>query len=394
MDNLIKRGVILFFLLIFMIFNCSGVEAHIGLSPAIIKNDFEPNSDFSVEYLILSDWTEGFEIYSEGDFAEYVTFDKNETMGGKFIAFINFPESFDEPGRRKLYIRVRQKIPGISGVGVKLEVGALISIRVPYPGKYAEISSFNVETVNEGDPVEFGVGVINYGTETLVAQTRVEVSSDGKIIDNFDLGTESISPSESKGFTKKTEGNYYKPGFYNVTAIVNYEEKTLFEYRTFRVGTKLVEITNWTSEFNESKISPFIIQIESKWNNDLKDVYAEVSVSDFGEELDSFKTPTIELKKWEKAELSGFLNTDKLKSGNYKANITVFYDGGINGKVVDIRTEIPDSFLYNLGTNTILMVVLIALGIIFLIVMTIVITSFILQRSLRELLKERGVKGK
>lgn len=341
MEN--KKRLILIVFSMFLIFNFYSVYAYLGLTPAKIETDFEPGLNFSVNFRVLTDPLEQkFKVYADGDFSEYVKFDKTNLTGPEsFTIYVNLPNEAEKPGQNYLYIKIAELLEEGSGIRTRLEIGALIVIKVPYPGKYAEIKSFGMNDANAGEAVNFIVEVESLGYEDIYADADIYVYSNGELIDNFPFSKKTIKSQTSETF-KKTVEEGYKSGVYNSSVIVNYGE-IIKKERQFRIGSLFVDIINYSSEFVKGKINEFKVEIESKWNNNIYDVHAEVNITNNGEEVDYFKTPSIELGRWEKNKLKGFLNAEDLDVGRYKAKIMLFYENEINEKIVDInivRSEI------------------------------------------------------
>jgi hypothetical protein len=335
----LKKVVLLFFCAFFLIFNSNNIHASsLGLTPAIIEQDFESNGKFLVSFNVLgaSEDQELF-VFAEGDFSEYVTFDKTNFTGGTtFTAYIDLPAQTIKYGKNKLYIKVKEIFESDSGIGTKLEIGALVIIRVPYPGKYAEIRSFEVNEVNENESVIFISKIENMGSQGIIANVSVDIFSEEQVIESIFLASKEISPRETKTFAGATKG--YRAGAYNATVILDYGGDVKEEVeKQFRVGGLSVDIINWTSEIIQGKISEFEIEIESKWNNNIENVYAEVNISKEDGFSDVFKTPSIKLGRWEKAKLNGFVNAENLESGKYEAKILLFYEDKTTEKVVNVE---------------------------------------------------------
>jgi len=122
--------------------------------------------------------------------------------------------------------------------------------------------------------------------------------------------------------------------------VVDYGKKIEIE-ELFRVGYLFVNITDYSYEFESGKINEFNVEVENLWNQKLEDVYAEVSVTDQGKILDEIKTFSIDLKPWQKTNLTGFFDATSITEGRYIANIRVFYPGESNYKLVAIYVYNP-----------------------------------------------------
>jgi hypothetical protein len=339
-----KKRIFLIIFLIFTFLNCFNVFA-LGLTPAKIEVDFVPKYKFKVDFTVLGG-EKNLLIYADGPFEENVRFDKENVSGGQgFTAYVDLPEETESYGENPLFIRVQEQSTRESGIGTRLAVGALILIKVPYPGQYAEISKFSLNDANIGEPINFTIRVSNLGQENIAANAKIEIKNSRKeTIKELDLGNKFIESPKEETFTKVLNTSSFRPGTYNSTAIVDYGKELLKQEESFRIGTLFVNITNYTRKVEQGKIGKFIIKIQNKWNDDIENVYAEVNVTKDGNMTDFFKTPSISLEAWKEAELSGFLNSENVDSGTYDANISLYYNKKITSKIGDV--EIIGTFNY------------------------------------------------
>lgn len=338
----IKEGFLLFIAFVIIVFfNFNIVSASLGLTPAIIRTDFKPYDKFLINFNVIgADANQKLEVYASGDLSQYVRFDKVTLKGeDSFTSYIDLPGEIAKPGQHVVYIRVREIKDSLEGIGTRLEIGAALVIKVPYPGKYAEIKTFYVNNTNAGEPVIFYSEVENLGKENLVLKPIINVYSNNKKVDEFLLEKRDINHTTLEKFVKIVE-NGYGVGVYNASISFDYGE-IINKSTYFKVGSLFVNIVNWSSKFIKGKINEFNIEIENNWNNDVKDVYAEVNVTHKNIQADFFKTPSIELRKWDKSVLKGFFNCENLEKGIYQANISLFYEDKKTEKVVDIEVSNP-----------------------------------------------------
>ncbi|MEM0465410.1 MAG: hypothetical protein QXW97_01765 [Candidatus Pacearchaeota archaeon] len=323
--------------------------ASLGLSPASKVFYFTPNSSYFVDYVVLyAEPDQKLILSAEGDLKEYVRFDKKNLTGPEaFRVYIDLPNDINKYGENLLRIIVSEYKDPASGISTVLSVGARIYIYVAYPGKYLEIKNFSVTDANENESFSFILSFKNLGSEALEPSAYFEVYSDEKLLDRYNVGRKLVEPNTEDTFEKTVDINKYKAGNYQTFAylIVNDGNNTVLKANTtLRIGSLFVEIKNWTREVVKGKINPFFIEIESKWNNDIKNIYAEVNVSyENGTKADYFKTSPIELKRWENGVLNGFLNAENLEEGNYNIYITLFYENSNSSKSGNVKIIIPET---------------------------------------------------
>ena len=368
-----RKTVIILVFVSMILLSSYRVNAGIGLSPALKEFEFKPNMELDITYTVRRVSADReLKIYTTGDLGEYASLEKTSMVGsGSFNVHVKLPDHIEKPGKNTLYVRVEEVVDESAGIGTKISVGALMVFYVPYPGKYAEISKFSLSNINEGEPLDVNVEVFNLGKENLVVMGALEILNQENVtLGTHSLGAQLIDSQTKKTLSKKIDTSSYKPGPYNAKAIIDYGE--IIEKETdFKIGTLRVEITNWTREFEKEKINPFKIQVESKWNTEISDIYAEVNITKDDVFVDYFKTPSIYLAPWTQAELSGFFNAEQAGTGIYNANITLHYGGETTEKIVDLKVY-SEGFLASIKENLILIIAIIAGAII--LVMALIIT--------------------
>lgn len=325
------------FLLIFLLINCSGVYALSGVSPASYEIDFKPNLKQDFKFNFVFDEGVVAEIYVSGDLKEYVNLDKVSLTGKeRVVVSLNLPADIEEPGIHRIRIGARQISSGDEGISIVSDVGGVIKVKVPYPGKYADLD-FKITNANAGEDIELELTVSSKGTEDIYAHPVFKISNSEGEIEQIDLGEKFIASTKIEKFSKILSTTNYKPGDYNVTAVVDYGGENLaIANVVFRLGELRVEVYNWTKVFEKDKINRFEIRVESLWNDPIDNLYASVDIVGYDIQ---FSTPSMSLEPWKKDILTGFFDTRDIEEDRFKANITLFYDGHTTTKIVDLEFE-------------------------------------------------------
>ena len=346
-----KKEVLIILVLVSFMFNLQSVySSSIGITPGSVYFVYNPGQSYLINFHVVgADPLQNLSVYASGDLAQYVRFDKIYFNSSEVItAYIDLPEYIENPGGHTISIRVGEVIDKNAGIGTRLEIGSRVIIDVPYPGKYAEIGSFKIDNTNENDQLYMSLLVRNLGSEEIEPDAYIEVYSENKLLDRYNFDRQKISTFSGINY-EKTLNNPYKVGTYKAFAHVtlNDDNKTVLTTNTtFSVGNidNAVDILSSTNEVNKGKINSFNIQIKSKWNNDLSNVYATVNVTKDGNQSDFIQTPSVLLKKWEEAKLSGYMNAENLIEGDYNGEIIVNYFELKNvSKNVIIKVVIPET---------------------------------------------------
>ncbi|MBU1135892.1 MAG: hypothetical protein KJ559_00060 [Nanoarchaeota archaeon] len=332
-----KKEVLVF---IFVIVLCSGiVNASLGISPAKIEINFQPSLKQEYSYSVNSGNPEQkLEIYAKGEFADYVSFDKEELIGGGgFIVSLNLPKNIEKPGKHAIIIGVKEKVDEElgGGIGVSIAVQAVIYLNVPYPGRYAEIT-LTSDNANAGESVNFKLEIINNGKEDLDLSPIIEIFSDETKIETLYFNDRIVKSQTKIKLKKSLDTLNYNPGEYTAIAMIDYGKIVKAESK-FKLGELFVNILNYSEKIFIGGIQKFEIQIESSWNNGINDVYANVSFLNDSKILTSFKTPPANLEPWQKTNIQGFFDSSNFEKGSYKSDITLYYSGETSNKIVDVK---------------------------------------------------------
>ncbi len=359
---MIKKGVICFILLMFLLQYAS---ASLGVSPAKYEINFEPNLKQTFSFEFRGDKDAIFDIYAEGDLADYLQL-STDTIKEKGVvtATLELPAELDVPGKHRLYVVAAQQAEDESGKGFALIGNArgVIQLEVPYPGKYAEVE-FTTTNVKTGEDVEFKLKINNLGKEAINTKSYLEIyDSFEKKIETFYAGENALLPTESTEIAGSLGTSKYKPGKYKAAAVVEYEGKTVKKESLFRIGELYMGITKHSNNFQKDKINRFEIEAESFWNDPIENVYATVTIPEYGI---SFTTPSVAVNGFQKTVLTGFFDTSTIDAKTFQAKITLRYGDKITEDVVDLKFEnkIDYAFYSIILTIVFFLIITIALSI-------------------------------
>jgi len=342
--------------LFLLIFLCSDVLAVAGVTPASYEIKFKPGLKQAFSFDFFSDTNSNFEIYAEGDLADYVTFDKKNLIGGgKVGVLLELPNEIDPPGLHRLLIGARQLPDKKAGITFASNIRAVIKVDVPYPGKYAEME-FLVSNANINEPINFKIKITNKGRESINTNTYIDVFNGKKQLETLNLESYTLLPDEIIELEKNLSTENYKAGDYLAVANVDYEVKTLKRESKFRLGELRVEINDVTRNFKPLRINPMEIAIESFWNDPIDYLYANVSILDSNI---SFLTPYVKVSPWQQTTLVGYFDTSTLTKKSFKAQVTLFYNNLTTQKTFNLRiVEDPKPINYVLVALIALIVIL------------------------------------
>ena len=313
-----KVGFILFLIALSLI-AAAGTNA-VSISPSTIVIGYEPNVENRFEFDIGR--AEYIETYLAGELAPYATIIDTAPLGSdrKITVSLTLPEGLS-PGRHRLLVGARQSAPEGVMIGGRAAIQAPIYVDVPYPGVYIE-AAIDAPNINVGEKEKFTVSVSNKGTDSVSAvsvQLKV-IDSDNNTAAEFASGEKPLGGISTITFDFGWDSSQAKAGPYKVVADVFYDGNTKTVEGKFKIGSLDVQIKEYTKEFPANAISPFIIEVESGWNEEIQGIYGEILVAD-----KSFRTPTFNLKPWQQLKLNGYLDSNGMAEGEYDAKFIVYY---------------------------------------------------------------------
>lgn len=306
------------------------VHAAVGVIPSSYKVGFTPNLKNNFSFNFFSDDDSTFNVTTEGDLAQYVTFKGKEYPGGNTVSVeLQLPTKIDVPGMHTIMISGKQIPKGVGGMGITANIRGVLFVDVPFPGKYADIT-FSVPDANVGDDVAITLQMQSKGTEVLDAQMHVEIyDNDSQLMEKIDFGEKTFVPGESAAITRTLSTVKYTSGDYKAIAFIEYGGKIIKKEAPFRLGRMFVDITNVTTLLYKNRINPVTITIKSYWNAEIRDVYGELYLPDYNIRV---KTPTANIGKFETTTLQGFIDTSAVENKSMLAYISVFYGDNMTKK--------------------------------------------------------------
>lgn len=312
------------------------ISSALGIAPGKLEFNFQPGLEKTIHYEVFgADSETEFELYIEGDLAEYIKLDKEKLIGrGTFTAVLKLPGYIEKPGKHRILIGAKEKFDEEAletMIGTAVDIRGVIDIHVPYPGKYLEMV-LGSHNVNIGEPVQFELKITSKGEEDVDITPKIEIASEEEIIETLYFANRILKSQEEIKLKKILDTTNYNPGNYNATAIVDYGKIAIAESK-FKIGDLVINVINYTQQISIGGLQKFNIEIESGWNDNIDGAYAEVFILNSSNTILSFKTSSTSLTPWEKKNISGFFDSTDFTKGFYDANITIKYYGKDIGKI-------------------------------------------------------------
>jgi hypothetical protein len=173
-------------------------------------------------------------------------------------------------------------------------------------------------------PVE--LKVTSRGSQDITVSVDINFySPSGDLVETLDFKPISMISGQESFFRKFLNTSGFRPGDYEAEALVDYGSVSRTN-KTVRIGSLFVNVTNVTGSLEKKEgIQKFHVNVESFWNDYVKEVYADVNISNSSFNT-GFRTPSKDLEAWKEAQLVGFLDTSTL-TGEYESKIMLHYEG-------------------------------------------------------------------
>jgi len=321
----------------------------LGIAPATESLSFEPGLErtFSIKVINRDGKEVKALITAGGELGEYVELNENyvyfsEGEKEKKISYtIRLPEGMEEPGPHRAEIMVMELPPeeggGMTKVSAILSVTYVLTVNVPYPGKYAKarlfVSGFKLKRESN-----FLVEVENLGSLTIFAIAVIDILGPlGEKITTLTSDEVSIDPKEKEVIAVKWIPEIQGEYFARVDVI--YNDHSTRDEKKVTIGELMVDIDSIsTGEFSLGGIAKFNILVENKWNREIPDVYAEVTIKDRGgKEYTRTKTASSKLEPFGKQMLIAYWDTERVDQGDYVMSVVLHYEGTETTKEFDVK---------------------------------------------------------
>lgn len=324
-------------ILVFLFFSTNAFAVGIGHGDTTVH--FQPNLEVTIPFILRNIKSGTYiELSVTGELKDYVTLSELSPTGELNVT-VHLPDKIEKPGTHTIWILAKE-IPNatMGTIAAVTAVQVPIPIIVPYPGKYVEVR-LDAPDVNIGESVNFVISVTNRGEQNIIAKGTIEIyNPNNEKIATVYTEERAIKTTMTEELHAQWETSGVKEGEYKAIATITYDGETARAEKTFRIGTLLIKIIDYTREFQKDTINRFDIEVESVWNDKISDVYAEIVISDENKnQISSFKTPSTDVEPWEKKIITAYWDTTDINIGTYDANITLHYASKVTEKIVKVQ---------------------------------------------------------
>jgi len=353
-NNLFRASALLFLLLVFLL-SIISVSA-LGVTPGRKIVDFTQNENKELSFRVINseDRAMNLRIVIKGDLNSSFSINQNliliQPKEEKDINYkITLPGELG-PGNHVQEIMLVEVPDSEKGGSIGAIVGVItqVYVKVPYPGKYAEVE-FNIESAEIEQEVSFFIPITNLGQENLDAvSAEIEVfNSNGEKVAVVLTDKSPIKTGERKEIVGKWRADV-TPGVYSAKAVVNYDGKIVNLEKQFNIGQKILELVGVNvRSFSLGEIAKFEMLVQNKWGEELKNVYSQTNVYNNQETIADFKSPTYDIPPLSNNTFFSYWDTEGIDKGLYDASVYLRYGEKFSKK--NVQFKVSDNSIETIG---------------------------------------------
>ncbi len=337
MSDITIRNMLNILLIGILIILLMGNVSALGITPGRTTINFEPGLKSDIGFSVLNNEHKKAQVvfFVQGELNESMTlfnssveFLPSEESKG-FVYRIKLPGRL-EPGLHTGEV-VALEIPQASEdgtyVGATVAVTTQLYVYAPYPGKYVDFD-LNVFDAEENSTATLIVPVISRG--------KLGIGDVRALIDIYTPLNEKIATLETD-FTSlnslaRTELSAKWPvsvnsGNYLAKITVFYDGESRSLEKQFAVGINMLSIESiLVNEFVLGEIAQLRILVDNRWNQELKDVFANLLVYNKDDQIMAdVKSSTQDIPALSRKELIAYWDTVGVEEGEYGGKLMVVY---------------------------------------------------------------------
>jgi hypothetical protein len=317
----------------------------IGIAPGEIDANFGSNK----KVLVINNQHKDMQVavYAEGELAEYIeiseamlSFTPDDDMKEILVTVNNLEGA--KPGKIKADL-IAIELPSGKGSGIAARQAVISSIvvNVPYPGKYAE-AELKLPQASADEALGFAIEVKNLGGQDISsAKARVDIySPTNELLASLQTTELVVKTGETRELVARYASGLPR-GKYYVKAELVYDGNKVPMEGVLEIGNMLIELKSiYAKDFRLGEIAKFDMIIESKWNEELPNVYADLVIKDeFGKTKTTFKTSEISLAPLSVGLLNAYWDTHEITPGDYQATVMLHFLGDNVQKTMSFRVR-------------------------------------------------------
>ncbi|MBN2052099.1 hypothetical protein JW756_01230 [Candidatus Woesearchaeota archaeon] len=365
------------------------IAAGIGASPATKTLLYEPNQVIELDLNILNPEQNDMQvsISSTGEIQDMI-FIQEPVINVKaadyktpFKVIVQLPSELS-PGTHSGHVKMTPLLENNDQSGVIAFVAPQIriTIRVPYPAKYADVSLLITE-VDEGTPLPMAVLFDNLGSEDIQrAGASIELYNPaGELLDKTSTNEISIAKN-TLGNARAQSSPILRKGAYRAVANAYYDGFEKSTESNFTIGIPVIKVKElFPKKLVRGEINKLDFKVSSDWNTELP-ASGLISIKNIESEF-----PLFTINPGEEKTINSFFDTTGLGIGEYTLTVKLAYADQVRSYNFPVSIVEKTAFPEIAPTSTALILIIVSL----LLLICGVIIAIILRK--RRLSRERNL---
>ena len=264
-----------------------------------------------------------------------------------------------------------------STITARVAIKHKITVTVPRQEKYIEAS---IEYREQQEDTNVITEVKNLGLQDVsTLQTETIVMENEQKIADFASDTVPLPSLDTKTFYSSVSKQKAYQGEYELVSTIKYDEKEVEITKTMTLGSPEIKILAFDKFFKEKTINEFRIDLENKWNKDLKSVYATIELTKDGRNMiEPTRTTSTDITGRAQKTMNSYLDLTNVNEGEYLCKVTVNYNDQKTEETQTVKVMNPSDYNKEKSPTNILAIML---GIIAVLIAALIIVFMVYMKK-------------
>ncbi len=311
--------------------------AALGIRPAkttILAEETlaEGNPPITGQFWVVNDEQRQFtmDVSVDGELVPYVTLHTKELSfrpddAALPVLFeIHLPSSVP-PGTSTANIAVMEVLESSSPntISSVIVLKHRLIVQGEYPDKYVEAA---LNFYDSGKDIQLVSEIRNLGKENIGRlYTTFYVNDRQQQAHTLTTEESTLKTQETARLQTALGKDLFEQGEFDVSAITTYDDQQIELTKTLLVGQPEVEITYFNPYFIAYTINQYSMDLWNRWNKELKNVYVDVTVQKDSQQIDAFRTRSVDIEGEMIKRITDYLNANDKGPGRYTFQMTVHF---------------------------------------------------------------------
>lgn len=258
----------------------------------------------------------------------------------RYKGSLRLPETL-APGEHEIYLTLMDDAAGAGMFGARVHVSYKVEVYSPYPGKYVRARMAEISPVKLGEVAVLNVNVMNLGLEDISSVTSaVEMYDGDKYIETYYSSSMPMKSKQTYMMPVYIDTKNLSAGIYSFKGKMFYDSEETGMSTPFKliVGDIFIDILRLSNQtFFGGRINKWTIDVLSKWNKPIREVYATGQIKRNGRKKIDFKTESVTVGSLAGGTINAFADLTNLIAGSYDMHLALHYGSETTTKVFQIR---------------------------------------------------------